>query len=114
MIGAVLMKRSTRIALIVVLAAFAVVGCARMPKPERSVNVIKRHFKKYGKRYPTTVYGREKVEEVEITGQEEIHRNLVAVESFITLGNGDVQRIYATLEKGPFGWRFVSWELATR
>ena len=114
MIGAVFMKRSTRIVLIVALAALVVAGCARMPKPARSARVIKSHFKKYSKRYPTTIYGKEKVKEVEITGQEEIHRNLVAVESFITLGNGEVQRIYATLEKGPFGWRFVSWEHATR
>ena len=114
MVGAFYMKRSARIVLIVVLAAFVVAGCARMPKPERSAKVIKGHFKKYGKRYPTTIYGKEKVKEVEITGQEEIHKNMVAVESFITLGDGEVQRIYATLERGPFGWRFVSWEHATR
>ncbi len=77
-------------------------------------DVIKKYFKKYGKEYKTTVYGQSCVKEVDITGMEEIHKHLVAVDSFLTLENGEVQRIFVTLKKGPWGWRFVSWELASR
>jgi len=107
------MRTLVRTTAIIALAAFLACGCARMPKPDRSAKVIKKYFKKYGKQYPTTVYGKSKVKEVDVTGQEEIHKHLVAVESFLTLEDGQVQRIYATLEKRPWGWRFVSWELAS-
>ena len=114
MLAGCAMKRTLQIAAIAVMAAFLAAGCARMPKPERSAKVIKSFFKKYGKKYPTTAYGEYGVKEIDITDQSEIHKHLVAVESFITLGDGQVQRIYATLEKGPLGWRFISWELASK
>ncbi len=91
--------------------AVCLVSCAREPKPGTSAKLIRKYFKKYGKEFPQTVYGKSKLEEVEITGQAEIHKGLVAVESFVTLEDGTVRRIYATIEKGPFGWwKFVSWE----
>lgn len=110
-----LMKPTFRtIAAILIMALFAV-SCARMPKPETSARLIRKHFKKYGKEYPSTIYGQSKVTEVEITDQAEIHKHLVAVESFVTLEDGNVRRIYATLEKGSFGWwRFISWENVER
>ncbi len=108
------MKRTLKISALIILAAFLVVGCARTPQPKTSAKLIKKYFKKYGKKYPTTIYGQNRVKEVEITGQEEIHRHLVALNSFLTLQNGEVQRIHVTLEKGPFGWKFVSWELAAQ
>lgn len=108
------MKRTLKISALIVLAAFLVAGCARTPQPKTSAKLIKKHFKKYGKKYPSTIYGQNRVKEVEITGQEEIHKHLVALDSFLTLQNGEVQRIHVTLEKGPFGWKFVSWELAAQ
>lgn len=85
-------------------------GCARLPKPERSANLIKHHFKKYSKKYPNTVYGKSSVKNVEVLNQSEIHKKLVAVSAFITLSDDSVQRISATIQKGPTGWRFISWE----
>jgi hypothetical protein len=105
------MKSKLRIVAVVAILAFCFVSCARMPKSETSAKLIRKHFKKYGKKFPQTVYGKSKVSEVEITGQSEIHKHFVAVESFVTLEGGEVRRIYATVEKGPFGWwKFVSWE----
>ena len=105
------MKSTPRIIAAIAIIALFAVSCARMPKPETSARLIRKHFKKYGKKYPETIYGQSKVAEVEITDQSEIHKHLVAVESFVTLEDGNVRRIYATLEKGPFGWwKFISWE----
>ena len=105
------MKPTFRTVAAILMLAFLAGACARMPRPKTSAKLIRKHFKKYGKEYPTTVYGKSKVAEVEVTDQSEIHKNLVAVESFVTLKDGTVRRIYATVEKGPFGWwKFVSWE----
>jgi len=105
------MKSRLKIAAAILIIAICFVACARQPKPDTSARLIRKHFKKYGKEYPQTIYGRSKVSEVEVTDQSEIHKGLVAVESFVTLEDGTVRRIYATLEKGPFGWwKFMSWE----
>jgi hypothetical protein len=107
------LRRSLGFLAVMVLVAASFTGCARTPSTKKSAKVIQHHFQKYGKKYRSTVYGQSGVKEVEVTGQQEIHKGLVAVESFLTLGDGNVQRIHATLERGPFGWRFVSWENAT-
>jgi hypothetical protein len=105
------MKSKLKTIAAILLIAICFVACARQPKPSTSAKLIRKHFKKYGKKYPDTIYGRSKVAEVEVTDQSEIHKSLVAVESFVTLEDGNVRRIYATLEKGPFGWwKFISWE----
>ena len=111
MLVASAMKSTLRTIAAILIIAICFVSCARLPKPETSAKLIRKHFKKYSKKYPDTIYGKSKVTEVEITDQSEIHKSLVAVESFVTLDDGNVRRIYATLEKGPFGWwRFISWE----
>ena len=108
------MKPVYRMALAtLIIAALGFTGCARMPKSKNSAQLIQKYFHKYGKKYPTTVFGKSHVKEVEITGQQEIHKGLVAVESFVTLEDGTVQRINATIKRGPIAWKFLSWENAT-
>lgn len=104
-------KLTAAVAILLTLTMFA--GCARQPKTKTSSKIIKSYFKKYGKKYPNTIYHKGAVTQVEVTSQQEIHKGMVAVESFITLKDGGVQRVYATLERGPFGWKFVSWEAET-
>ena len=104
------MKRFLKTSAILLAALALMVSCARVPSTRRSAKILRHHFKKYAKKYPDTAYGQNGVTEVEVTGQNEIHKHLVAVEAFITLGNSSVQRIHATVKKGPLGWRFVSWE----
>ncbi|MFA4875302.1 MAG: hypothetical protein WC956_01050 [bacterium] len=106
-------RRSIFLIALAVSIALMGAGCARMPTQKRSANVIKSYLHKYGKKFPETPYGKPGVKEVEVTGRQEIHKHLVAVESFVTLKDGAVQRVNATLEKGPLGWRFISWENAT-
>lgn len=103
-------KISIKLVVAAVMTAMVFASCARQPATKRSAALIKSHFKKYAKKYPDTIYGKTPVANVEISEQNEIHKNLVAVESFITLSDGKVERIYATIERGPFYWRFVSWE----
>lgn len=95
---------------LIVATVFFAVSCARTPTVSRSKEIIKTHFKKYGKKYPETIYGKSKVAEVDITSTSEIHKHLVSVRAFITMKAGEVQRIYATLEKKASGWHLVSWE----
>jgi type IV secretory pathway component VirB8 len=108
------MNRIVRTAAIAIALALCFTACARMPSTAKSAKVIKKYFNKYGKKYPDTEYGKNRVQEVEITDRQEIHKHFVAVESFVTLKDGTIRRIYATLEKGPLGWRFVSWENITQ
>ena len=103
---------------IVAIAAAAIIipamgsSCARQPSSARSEKIIKSHFKKYGKKFKQSDYGSNPVDKVEVRSQQEIHKKLVAIEAFITLKDGTVKLIHATVEKGPIGWRFVSWENA--
>lgn len=106
------MKTSSKLLLLIIAAIFTFSpACARQPKAKRSADVIQKYFNKYAKKYKETVFRTSGgVKEVEVINQEEIHKNLVAVQAFLTLKDSSVQRISATLERGPFGWRFVSWE----
>ena len=102
------MKRA--LSLIVVLAfVLGTASCARMPKPKSAENKIKDFFIEYGKEYPSTEYGKHPVKEAEVGTMEEIHKNLVSAPAFITLGNGDLQKILVTFER-KVRWKIVSWE----
>ena len=98
---------------LVMAAAFLGASCARMPSNKRSANVIGHYFKKYAKKYPSTVFGQSKLKQVEVLNTQEVHKRLVSVEAFLTLQDGTVQRIFATLKDDPFWWRFISWENAS-
>ena len=88
-------------------------GCARQPEQKKSAKLMRNYFQKYGKKYPNTPFGQSRVDSVDILGQKEIHKGLVAVESFLTFKDGTVQRVQATIKRTPLGWRFSSWENAT-
>lgn len=107
------MGRILKLITILLIALSFVTSCARMPSAKRSQSVIKHYFKKYAKKYPDSIYGKSPIKDIEITKQSEIHKHLVSAESFVTFTDGTVERIYTTLEMGPVGWRFISWENAT-
>lgn len=86
-------------------------GCgSRLPEPATSQRVIAKHFKKYGKKYKETDFGHSKVTQVEISGTEEIQKDLAVVDAFTYLSDGPVYRVRVTLRKKAFGWRYVQWE----
>ena len=87
-------------------------GCAgRQPTHAKAEKVLHKYFTKYGKKYPTTVYGQYPVSEVSVLEVMELHRHYVHVLADVKLANGGQERIRAALEKkAPVGWRFVAWE----
>jgi hypothetical protein len=107
----VFMRKTTLI--IAIILAMVGASCARQPTVKQSNKIIRSYFTKYGKKYPATIFGTSRVKDVEITKEEEIHKGLVAIESFLTMTDGTVQRINVTAKRAPLGWRFVSWENAT-
>ena len=103
------MKRT--LALLIVLTFVAgSAACARKPEPKVAERKIQKFFLKYGKEYPETVYGKHPVTDVDVSTQEEIHKNLVASEVYLSLSGGDMQKISATLERRFIRWKVVSWE----
>lgn len=106
-------KRYIAFILPIIALCFFSFSCARMPSSKTSAHILEKHFKRYGKKYKDTVYGTVGVQQVEVLNTTEVHKHLVSTEAFVTLKDGDVQRIFATLEKGPLWWRFISWENAT-
>jgi hypothetical protein len=84
-------------------------SCARKPAPKSAANKIKHFFVKYGKKYPDTIYGKTPVTDVDVLSQEEIHKNLVSTEAFITLGTSNLKKIAVTFERRAY-WKIISWE----
>ena len=85
----------------------------RLPSTARTQGIIRHHFNHYGKKYKTSPFGKKKVTNVELLKVEEIHKNLIAVQSFVTIEGPEVFKVRVVIEKGPFGWRYVSWENLT-
>lgn len=104
-----------RFILFVLILTLVMPACAtRLPSEVRTQKLITKHFKKYAKEYPATIYGESKVVKVEIEAQMEIRKNFASVEAYLTLQNGNLRKINATVEKKSLlGWRFVSWEDST-
>lgn len=96
---------------IILLLGVSLAACSgRLPSTERSKEIIRRHFDRYGKKYESSPFGKKKVTDVEILKQEEIHKQLVAIQSFVTVEGPDVFKVRVVLEKGPLGWRTIAWE----
>lgn len=105
--------KKKHIALAITLMMILAACGGRVPKPATSQKIIHHFFKKYAKKYPTTIYGQNGVKKVEVESTTEIRKKFAAVEAYVVLGDGNLRKINASVEKGPFGWRFVSWEDAT-
>ena len=101
-----------RILTLVLVALFAVsaASCARQPSAKTAEHKIKKFFVKYGKNYPETEYGKNKATDVDILGQEEIHKNLVATQALVTLGTSEIKKVSVTIEKKAWVCHIVSWE----
>jgi hypothetical protein len=85
-------------------------SCARMPKTKTAERKISKFFQKYGKKYPDTIYGKLPVKSAEVTDMGEIHKNMVSADAYLMMGETDVKKINATLERRALRWRVVSWE----
>ena len=82
-----------------------------MPSAQRSQHLIEKHFKKYGRKYKDSDFGKYPVQKVEISSISELQHHLAEVEAFTILsGEGGAYKIRATLEKKTLGWKLLSWE----
>jgi len=100
-----------KIIVIVMGLAFWITACdGRLPTTARSQAILRKHFNHYGKEYKESPFGKKKVTNIEILKMEEIHKHLVALVSFLTIEGPEVFKVRVVIEKGPFGWRYVSWE----
>lgn len=105
------MKNWRLIALFLCLGFFISAGCAgRVPSNATSQKVIKKHFKKYGKKYKETDFGQHLVKTVEAGEISELQRKLAAVDAFVYLEEGSVYQVRVLLAKKAFGWKVESWE----
>jgi hypothetical protein len=102
----------TRLFFIAVLILSLTGGCslARVPSPKSSEKAITRHFKKYGKKYPETDFGKFRTEKVEVESIDETQKGIASVQSFVYLQDGTVYRVRVTLHRKALGWRTHSWE----
>lgn len=97
----------------VALMAVCIWLCAcggRLPTQSKTHAIIHKHFRQYGKKYPDSVFGGKKVLDVEVLKIEEIHKHLIAVQTFITIEGPEVFKVRMLIEKGPLGWRYLAWE----
>jgi hypothetical protein len=99
-----------KIILIFCLLAFIVSCGGRLPSSKRAGAIVRNHFNHYGHKYKGTVYYKNPTKDVEILSMEELHKGLVSAEAFITLQDDTLKKVLVTIEKGPFGWRYKSWE----
>ncbi len=109
------MKRRAKYVLpiaLVLLSFLTINGCAkRLPKPKTASGAIESYFKKYGKKHKASDFGQHEFDEVEITSIEELQHDMVYVQAFVSLGDGDiVYKVGATLLKKTLRWRVISWE----
>lgn len=96
-------------ALLLIGLSFLACG-GRLPAQSTAKNIVRNHFNQYGKKYEASPFGGKKVTNVEILKIEEIHKHLVSAVSFVTLEGPEVFKVRLVIEKGPFGWRALSWE----
>lgn len=89
----------------------AAVGCARQPATTKAANLMKRHFTRYAKHYPTSAFGQSRVSSVSVEGIEEIHKRFVSTTGTVAFEDGRNEPVRCSIEhRMPLGWRVVSWE----
>ena len=98
--------------LILILAAFlTTAACSgRAPSPQVAHAKLTKHFKKYGKKYKDSEFGKHAVGRVEIASVREIQKKLAEADAYVALLDGPTYRIRAIFEKKTFGWKVISWE----
>lgn len=82
----------------------------RAPSPQTAHGKVEKHFRKYGKKYKDSDFGKHKLDRIEISSIREIQKNMAEVEAFAYLADGVVYKVRAICRKRTFGWKVISWE----
>ncbi len=86
---------------------------ARTPSIKGAHNIARGFFNSYGKKYKDSLFGKGKVNKVEINSIQEQAKNLAEVDAFVSLDNAQSVHVLITMKKTPpFGWSVQSWEMA--
>ncbi len=94
--------------LILILSLAACGG--QIPSAETAHGILTKNFKKYGHKYKVSDFGKYPLDHVEIIEVRGMQNNWAEVAAYTILTGGPVYKVRATLQKKPFGWKFVSWE----
>jgi hypothetical protein len=97
---------------ILITLSLSLTACSqRMPKPQTAQGIVKSYFKGYGKDYQDSDFGQHKVDKVEISSIKELQHEMVYVEAYVSLDEGEiVYKVGATLLKKTLFWKLISWE----
>ena len=92
--------------------AFSTSACSsRLPKAKTAEHAISKYFKKYGKEYKETDFGKYAIDEVEVNKLTEMQRGMAQAISFISLGDGEiVYKVSVTLTHQTIRWKVTAWE----
>lgn len=106
------MKKIIAFALVLLLSAPLASCGGRVPSAHTAHSMTAGFFKKYGKKYKDSLFGRIPVNKVEIYRIKEQSRHLAEVEAFVNFSDGEMARVLVTTKKKPpFGWYVISWEM---
>jgi len=94
------------------LVSFLFISCGgRVPSPQTAQGIMKDYFKGYGKKYPTTIFGTQSVDKIEILDTEELQKAIATSKALLTFKDGSQMKIQMNfLHKAPLGWRATGWE----
>jgi hypothetical protein len=98
--------------LFLLLASFLLISCGgRVPSPQTAQGIMKDYFKGYGKKYPTTPFGTQPIDKIEILHTEELQKAIATSQALLTFKDGSQMKIQMNFHrKTPLGWRATGWE----
>ncbi len=82
----------------------------RLPSPNTSQSIISHYLKNYGKKYPTSILGTQKIEKVQVLEIEEVQKNLATLKAIVFLTQSTLKVQVNVIYKAPLGWRAQGWE----
>ena len=100
-----------KILLLAILSLFVVSCASRTPTPKHAEKSLNKFFVKYGKKYPTTIYGKG-IDKIEVFSTGEVQYLYISVDAIVVTKAGVSQPIEATLHREMGRWKVVSWERA--
>ena len=94
------------------LVGLLMVSCGgRVPSPQTAQGIMKGYFKGYGKKYPTTPFGTQPIDKIEILNTEELQKAIATSQALLTFKDGSQKKIQMNFQhKAPLGWRATGWE----
>lgn len=105
------LKLSLHLSLLLSLSLVLACG-SRVPKDVKTAKLSRSYFKKYGKKYPETMFHQNSVAAVDIQKTQELQKDVATSFVVLELAKGEKVPILLTMiRKFPLGWRITGWEI---